>query len=948
MTHAQAIPDDPQPEGGDTSWSDAGADPVPWLEIAAKAARDNDRAKALGAAGRALQLDWPPRQPAAQGDDGAAGTAQLEDLTLGFLRDAAGPRGAADRTLGVLRALVHLQLDQPEEALQAIDEALGRDADDALLLEGRAWALQRLRQTDKAREVLRECPAEQPEVCAARGWMLIDDRQYEPALAEFKAALAADGRSPTALHGRAAALRLLNRREEAERATRIALRRHPASLPLLNERGWLWLDQGRLDEAAADFDEVLARDHGNVFALVGRARCLRLRCDYAGAGHALACVPPVHRTAAQVQAESALLALARHDDGGGGRAALRESVMAFKGWLEAEPEDPIANAGLGVASWRLRKRREALRFLKKAVRLGDEHPHGAEIRTWLGDLWNECGKLHQAEEQYRAAIERRGDKPQALLRLGELLDATGRRGEAVACFVRSAQGGDPYADLWLGQHYFREAQHDVARKHWTRARSRIEERPAAGGRRLSVDDHYHVACVLLYVEGRSDDAERVLRDGVELARRGHVDAADLWSVLTCLHLERAAARARGPAAHYEQARDAYRHAAAGLAARADRRDTRALVRLAQLHLEIGRTDEARAALGQALARDGDAADVHATFGTLHYRAGDVQAAVEHLERASRCHERDLTVCSQLATALFRAGHAERAEREFDAVLAASPRHVDALIGLGHMHNSLGIERDDPDHYEQAIEHFTTVIDLGAEGSRRLSDVERAAMLYARGFARVKLYECSSAGGEELQLRKAEKDFRRCTALDRGHPMARRARDKIHKRLRRLSSHTLAERVGPVMVAALALAVFGVTQVSLIDHRPMRSLSATMYATLSFGALLFVVAGLYLPRLLRLRIAGMELEKTPVEQKPAPTPLKLNVQALRPPSVPNSPMLLYHGRGMKRVEPTITDWLNRAAHPLHPRGPEPGPRRLRVAQASRGRNKKATPASRKAA
>jgi hypothetical protein len=128
MTDSQAIPDKPKPDGGRTSWDDAAADPVSWLEIAAEAARDDDHAKALDAAGRALQLDWPPRQPAAQGDDGAAGTAQLEDLTLGFLRDAAGQGTAADRTLGVLRALVHLQLDQPEEAVHAIDEALRRDA----------------------------------------------------------------------------------------------------------------------------------------------------------------------------------------------------------------------------------------------------------------------------------------------------------------------------------------------------------------------------------------------------------------------------------------------------------------------------------------------------------------------------------------------------------------------------------------------------------------------------------------------------------------------------------------------------------------------------------------------------------------------------------------------------------------------------------------------------
>lgn len=38
-----------------------------------------------------------------------------------------------------------------------------------------------------------------------------------------------------------------------------------------------------------------------------------------------------------------------------------------------------------------------------------------------------------------------------------------------------------------------------------------------------------------------------------------------------------------------------------------------------------------------------------------------------------------------------------------------------------------------------------------------------------------------------------------------------------------------------------------------------------YALLSFGSLMFMVAGLYLPQILKLKVAGIELEKSTIDQ-----------------------------------------------------------------------------------
>ena len=53
------------------------------------------------------------------------------------------------------------------------------------------------------------------------------------------------------------------------------------------------------------------------------------------------------------------------------------------------------------------------------------------------------------------------------------------------------------------------------------------------------------------------------------------------------------------------------------------------------------------------------------------------------------------------------------------------------------------------------------------------------------------------------------------------------------------------------------------RVKPIENFP--ELAGGYYALLTFGSLLFMVVGLYLPQILKLRVAGIELEKSSVDQ-----------------------------------------------------------------------------------
>ena len=48
-----------------------------------------------------------------------------------------------------------------------------------------------------------------------------------------------------------------------------------------------------------------------------------------------------------------------------------------------------------------------------------------------------------------------------------------------------------------------------------------------------------------------------------------------------------------------------------------------------------------------------------------------------------------------------------------------------------------------------------------------------------------------------------------------------------------------------------------------------------YAVLTFGALIFMVAGLYLPQILKLKVAGIQLEKSSAEQITTPSALGIS-------------------------------------------------------------------------
>jgi hypothetical protein len=140
---------------------------------------------------------------------------------------------------------------------------------------------------------------------------------------------------------------------------------------------------------------------------------------------------------------------------------------------------------------------------------------------------------------------------------------------------------------------------------------------------------------------------------------------------------------------------------------------------------------------------------------------------------------------------------------------------------------------------------------------------------------VKLYEVSKLARDESLLNKARADFRRAKDNDSENYKAARALEKIGKRFGFRAAQRLIEKLGPWILFLLSLSVFGVAQFSVFKQRPIKDLNAGYYVLLTFGSLIWMVASISLPQLLKLKVAGIELEKNAVDQITTPTALEIS-------------------------------------------------------------------------
>lgn len=359
------------------------------------------------------------------------------------------------------RALLFFDQENFEEGVAGLDRLVqaAPDSERARML--KLLALRFLGRFDEAEQVIGEALERFPKsgpLLMERGSLFFAEGRYPEAAEAFARVIELDSNDIAALEWKIVALRFGKDYGAAERELAEGLARHPDSVPLLIQQGWVDYEQDRYETAAAAFDRALALDERSEPAHTFKVAALRLAGDVEAAEaaieHALVLIPnslplrsergwlyfvqrrydeastcfeellgePAADAAARALAfegHAASLRLRRHFDEA--ETALAEALTAFptsvallnqRGWLRFDQQEygqavesfeqaiAISPNDEAALEWRIR----SLRFLRRFEEAERAVQEALERQPQSATLLNQRGWLHYDQKQYEEAV----------------------------------------------------------------------------------------------------------------------------------------------------------------------------------------------------------------------------------------------------------------------------------------------------------------------------------------------------------------------------------------------------------------------------------------------------------------------------------------------------------------------------------------------------------------
>jgi tetratricopeptide (TPR) repeat protein len=534
-----------------------------------------------------------------------------------------------------------------------------------------------------------------------------------------------------------------------------------------------------------------------------------------------------------------------------------EAIEQYQKAIEKDPNNASAYFSWGNALYDQKKYDEAIEQYQKAI---EKDPNYASVyRNW-GNALAVQKKYDEAIEQYQKAIDKDPNYASAYFSWGIVLAVQKKYEEAIKKYQEASQiEADNVVTVYalhnIADLLWRQGKYQESWEEWEKVRKAYKNKKQTAIKFHIAHFFQYFGQVVRETAGDPKKAKEIYEEGLAL-EPNHIG---ILTGLVDLYLEKSDVDVdvNERTTAYWRAREAY-NKAVGI-----------------LEDQITRTQDADSyrQLGESLERYGESAELFADLGVLYTRKGRFKKACKYFEKAHRLDPDNLTIWSNLAEAYLKLNLKDKAEMEYKAILRITHGHIESHIGLGEVYTTMG-DDGDGDMYDLAIHHFAEGIKLAKsmdkgsrrpkKGSKQLKTKELAAAYYSLGYARVMLYEASNTPKDESQLRQARENFVVCFKMDPDHHKAQRAKEKLEQRLNRFTPQGLIERVGPWVIAILSFLVFVVCQLGFFFNVP-KSIGPDFYALLTFGSLIFMVAGLYMPHILKLRVGGIELEKSPVEQ-----------------------------------------------------------------------------------
>jgi tetratricopeptide (TPR) repeat protein len=266
-------------------------------------------------------------------------------------------------------------------------------------------------------------------------------------------------------------------------------------------------------------------------------------------------------------------------------------------------------------------------------------------------------------------------------------------------------------------------------------------------------------------------------------------------------------------------------------------------------------------------------EIYNALGICYSRLGNHKKAITFIEKAKNEYPLDLEIQNNLASAYFQAfydaendylksRYLDLAESEFKKILITAPNNIDAIFGLGY----LKIEQSDfkkQNNYEEAVKYLERALRLAPSkrASSRVTKKLKVFILYQLGYAHIKMYENSNKLLNEKLTTDAAKYFQQVLTIDKDHQPSVRAAEILKKKRNPLNPEIFLDKIAPIIISLLALVTFVLSLTSFFWKMPLQDgLTVGYFIILSFGSLVFLIAGISLPQLLKLKVGTIELEK----------------------------------------------------------------------------------------
>ena len=732
--------------------------------------------------------------------------------------------------------LASAKLKNYKEAIEKYEEAVRLTPDYADVHNSWGAALANLEKYEEAIEKYKETLRLQPDhVGAHQNWglALANLEKYEEAIEQYKEALRLQPDYVGAHQNWGLALANLEKHEEAIEQYKEAIRLKSDYVSAHYNYGIALANLNRYEEAIEKYKEAirLKPDHADAYYGWGLALAKLERYEEATQQYKEATGLKDNYVEVYKNWGDALINLEKFP----------EAIVRYQKAVELSPQNVNAVIGWGKALLNLQRETEAEQKLQQALSIDPEQPPSIADRYYnWGNILSDFGRIEDAIQQYAEAIQADFDHAYSYHN---------------TAYYREKQGR--YKESWAS---------------WESA-SRAYKNGLATARKNRNADYFNYFGWIRNKLGRTE-AEETFLEGLEIDPRH----TGILSSLVDFYLEQKDElnfywgkpdRERRGVAH-TKARNAFRKAEALLKTEEKNNPTNAPhLQLGQLYLAIEDYVQAQTRLTKAAEQDKESAEVQTYLGVLYSRKEEYPKAIDCFREALRLDPEDLTIRSNLADAYLNAKLPDKAEGEYQKILSITSNHIESEIGLGQVCVARADDKasKDPELYEEAIHHFERAIDLGktepCSVSSRLKPKKWAALYYSLARARVQLHGSSKFLKGDSPLNRALEEIKLCLKNDPEHYKAISAKKKILDKIRPTSTERAMEKIGPITIFGASTFLFVFTQACFFRGILFKEMAS--YIPMTFGSLVLMIAGLSLPRLLKLKVAGIELEKSSVDQ-----------------------------------------------------------------------------------